>query len=195
MESDAQTGNRALVRELLTERLDAAGLTRGRGITASAHKVMQQRLVDHLAYMDRENLMTLAETLIDTAARGIWPSEALVRSMAHALQAPPLAQRRIVSSWLASVEGPTAEAGGWLVELYRFLLATGRPPLAMDMRQIRERAMDNNRQMELVQDRKARGVATDEDGLWMQRYLDDQRAARAVVESGRERRAMAEGAQ
>lgn len=193
METDALKPGRAAVKDLLTDRLDAAGLQRPKGVSVDGHAMTRRRLEDHLSYMDPENLMTLAEALLDSVTGAHWPSELVVRQMAHALQAPPAGQKRIVTSWLASVEGPMAEAGGWLVELYRFLLRHGRPPLSMDMRQIREQAAGNARRVEMIRGRIDRDVASGEDREWLERYLADQRAARAVVEQGAQRRQEAEG--
>ena len=186
---DAQ-GRRA-VRLLLVERAEAAGMVRRKGVSAEAHAALLDRLCDHLSYMTPENLRTLAELVIEAGngpARSWWPAEVTVRGLAHGLQARPITQHRIVTSWLASVEGPVAEAGGWLVELYRFLLRHRRPPMTMDQRQMREEAAENNRRMGLVQDRIERNAATDEDRGWLERYLRDQALAREIVDRGRQGR-------
>ncbi|MFD1913814.1 hypothetical protein [Halodurantibacterium flavum] len=194
MESDGQKTGKARVRDLLIGRLQEAGMTRPRGQAVAQHEAFLGRVAEQLAYMDEENLRTLAETLIDMAQGGVWPSEVLIRQYARALQAPPIQQHRIVSSWLASVEGPLAEAGGYLVELYRFLIRHGRPPLAMDMRLIREQAEANGRQVHLAQDRLRREVVTEEDRAWLAQYRADQAAAQRIVDEGARRRAQSERA-
>ena len=186
--SDAKAEDRARVKALLVERLDQAGMARRRGVSAAAHEQWTARLCDQLAYMTDENLMTLAETLIDNAPGGVWPSEIVIRQFARALQEAPAVERRIISSWLASVEGPKAEAGGHLVELFRWLDRHGRPPLAMDMVTIRERAQANARRVEIVRDRIARGVAVQEDRDWLVHYLRDRDQAQALVDAGRARK-------
>lgn len=191
--SGAKAEDRARVKALVVDRLDQAGMVRKRGVAAAVHEAAMARLCEQLAYMSDDNLMTLAEALIDSAPDGVWPAEVVIRQFARAIQEPPAAERRLVSSWLASVEGPKAEAGGHLVELYRWLLKHPRPPLAMDMREIHERAAENARRIELVRDRIARETATQEDRDWLGQYLRDQDQARALVEAGRARKDVTEG--
>lgn len=191
-QEDTDATDRARVRRLLIDRVEAAGLVRARAVTAEAQKAMLNRLADHLAYMTGENLQTLAELLIDNPGLNppqSWPSEVMIRQFARSLQVPPVRERRIVTSWLASVEGPVAEAGGYLVELYRFLLRHGRPPLDYDLRQVRETSAENNRRCVLIRDRIARDVATAEDRLWLEAYVRDQAETRRILDAGQARRA------
>jgi hypothetical protein len=192
--SDSEDGKegKAKVRDLLIQRVAEAGLVRAKGVSADMHDAYLKRLESQLAYMSAENLMTLSELVIENGqgpSRTVWPSEVIVMNFARALQAPPPAQRRIISSWLASVEGPVAEAGGYLVELYRFLAKHGRPPMQMDNREMREAARDNNRRCDLIADRIDRGTVTEDDRDWLARYREDERAARQIVDEGARRRA------
>jgi hypothetical protein len=192
MEGEEAAAGRAKVRDLLVDRANAAGLVRRKGVTDAAHAALIDRLCGQLAYMTPDNLRTLAELVIDAGdgpGRTWWPAETTVRGLAEALQARPLAQHRIVSSWLASVEGPVAEAGGWLVELYRFLRQHKRPPFAWDRRRLREEAAENNRRHGLLCDRVNRNAAVAEDRAWMASYAEDAREARAIVDAGRAARA------
>ncbi|MDO5621931.1 MAG: hypothetical protein Q4G24_10720 [Paracoccus sp. (in: a-proteobacteria)] len=175
---------RAAVRVHLIARLDEAGLTRPGKITAGAFDKLRGRMVDALAYMAPENLMTLAEVLIDLSPDGVWPGEVIWRTQSRAIQMPPPAQSRIVSSWLASVEGPRADAGGYLAELYRWLVAHRRPPLDWDMRQIRGQAEENRRRADLIRDRISRNVAVEDDRRWLSGYLSALAEARAIVVGG-----------
>ncbi|MGP3699205.1 hypothetical protein [Rhodobacter sp. NSM] len=186
--SGAKAEDRARVKALVVDRLDQAGMARKRGVPAAAHEATMGRICERLAYMSDDNLMTLAETLIDSAPDGVWPSEIVIQQFARSLQEPPPAERRIVSSWLASIEGPKAEAGGHLVELYRWLLKHPRPPLAMDLREIRDQAVENARRCELTRDRIDRETASPEDRVWLEQYLRDRDAARALVDAGRGRK-------
>ena len=174
------------------DRLTDAGLQRPRGVSVAAHDGLMRRLVEHLAYMTPGNLETLAETLIDAAADGRWPSEVVIRNFAKGLQDAPAEERRIVRSWFASVEGPRAIMGGYEVELLRFLLQRGRPPLPGDMRELRERAAENARRVELVRGRIDRQTVTDDDQAWMDRYEADRRRAYALIEAGQNRQEAAE---
>lgn len=188
----AEESGRARVRRLLVGRVQEAGLVRARGVTAEAHQAAMGKLAEHLAYMSAENLQTLAEVVIDNAggrSGNEWPAETLVRSWAQALQPAPPQRHRIVTSWLASVEGPKAEAAGHLVELYRFLLLRRVPPGPYDLRRITEEAAENARRRVLIRDRVARDCATDEDRRWLAEYLRHEAEARAVIEDARARRA------
>lgn len=186
---------RAAVRVHLFDRLDAAGLVRGKkGGTVADHAAMRARLADWLAYMSADNLRTLADLLIDLAAgplRNEWPSEATVRNTAQTLQRKPATEKRIVTSWLASVEGPMALAQGIEVELFQFLRTHGRPPGGFDKTQMAERARENARAVERLQDRAERGTITPEERGWLERYLRDRAEVRGIIESGQARRAAA----
>ncbi len=195
-ENEAESG-KAAVRSLLLTRCDEAGLRRAKGVTEAVHAALRARLVDRLAYMTPVNLMVLAEAVIDTAgqqtgaARGVWPSEVIVMGYAHGLQRPPLREMRIVTSWFGSVEGPIAEAGGYAVELFRFLARHGRPPLAMDMRKIREEAQENQRLAGIIRDRIERNACTPDQRTWLENWLTDQRTARGFIDQGNAQRSAA----
>lgn len=176
---------RAAVRVLLIERLDQAGLAKPRKVSVDAHEVGQKRACDHLAYMDPENLMTLAEVLIGVCKDGFWPAEFVIRQMAESLQPAPALESRIFQSWLASIEGPKAELDGTLVELYRFLKAKKMPPGPVDKRLIAERSADNARFLELVKERIE--VPAEEQARW-DAYRRDEAAAREIVDGGKKKR-------
>lgn len=191
-----ETGGKAAVREHLIGRLTDAGVVKPKAMTGDQFAQMQKRLIDHLAYMDVENLLTLAEGMMGLAGgplRNQWPSEVIVRNHAHVIQAPPFEQPRIVSSWLASVEGPTAQARGWLVPLYRFLRRSGRPPLPYDMRSMRDEATEASRQITLIKDRIARGSASDADRAWLVAWQRDEAEAGRIVAAGTQRRLAGDG--
>lgn len=180
---------RAQVRELLIRRLQDAGLTRAKGQGEPALMRSLDNMMDRLAYMTPDNLRTLADVVIDLAQRpgggsGVWPSEVAMYQLASGLQVRPFRMSRVVWSWLGSVEGPVAEAGGYLVELFRFLRRFQRPPLPGDMREIRDRAAENNRQRGLIADRVKRDVIRPDDQAWMEAYLSDEREARGYVDQG-----------
>ncbi len=190
-QDDGEEAGRAAVGRLLVGRVAAAGLARGRGVSVTDHAARLRTLCERLAYMTPENLQTLAEVILDNATGQppAWPSEALVLQWARAIQTPPPREQRIVTSWLASKAGPEAEAAGHLVELYRFLLRHGRPPLPMDLRQMRKQAADNARTATLIRDRIARDVVQPDDRAWLAAYVRDEGEAQALIEQGRQRRA------
>lgn len=178
------------VRVLLIERLLDAGFVRPRGVTAEVFERRKKHLIDQYAYMSPDNLMTLAETLIIKADKGgIWPSELVVRQFANSLQPPPPMQSRIVTSWLASIEGPKAVLRGDMVELYRYVRRHHAPPQGnYAVIKIAEEARDNARRRTIVQERLRDGVASDEDRRWLRDWEADQEAALALVRAGQEKR-------
>ncbi|MCF7700539.1 hypothetical protein GLR48_14640 [Loktanella sp. M215] len=182
---------------LFWDRIDEAGMQRPRHggslMTLEDYQAMRRRLCDRLAYLEPDNLLTLAELMICNAAgagrprHGVWP-EAAILSEAKALQTPPVTDMPIVTSWLASIEGPPAVAGGFEVELFRHLRRTGRPPLPYDMHKIREDGIEANRQIELVQSRIDRDTATAEDRAWLEAYQRDRQAVAQIVKAGQDKR-------
>lgn len=197
-EGDGEEAGRAAVRSRLVQRLAAAGLRPARGQTQAAVDEMGERLVRRLSYMSPAVLDVLAETLLDAAVRaqaphaGRWPSEVAVLQLAEALQSRPPERAAIVTSWLASVEGPVAEADGSLVTLYRWLVTRRRPPTRFDRAPggefTRALAEDLHR-LQMVEDRIARGAERGEDRPWLESWRRSEREARALVDAGREKRA------
>lgn len=185
---------RAVVRKHLIERLHAAGMVKPRKLGAEAFAQSQKFLERQLAYMSADNVMTLAETLIDNAVGSEWPSEVVIRAMAKDLQKPPVTQSRLMSSWLASVEGPKAVAAGYLVELYRYLRRHNKPPAAFDLRRIAEEADANQRHATIVRERIEADIARPEDRHWLVQYQADREAALAIVDHGNKKRAEGDAA-
>lgn len=190
-ESSPLTG-RAKVRALLIEPLEADGLQRprGKGHDVESHKAFLDRLQDRLAYLDAETLVVLRHVVLrlaEGALQNQWPSLATVLNNAHRLASPPDAP--IVTSWLASVEGPRAEAGGFLVELHAFLARHGRPPQPRDMERIRDEARENSMRAARLQRRIADGVGLlGDDAGWLDWYERQQDICRAVVRAGKVKR-------
>jgi len=192
-EADDQI-SRARVREVLINPLQAAGLRRPKGLTERGHADSLTHLVGQLDHMTADNLRTLADVVMDHAAlpgaaQGFWPTEVMIKAWAQGLQPRPFRLHRVVVSWLACIEGPKAEAGGWLVPLFRFLRSKHRPPLAGDWHEIRAEADADSRRLSMIADRRARGAMTDEDRQWMAQYQADQSTAQQFVDQGRARRA------
>jgi len=192
---DHQVTGRAAVRRLFVARLAEAGMRRARGASVADHDALMERLVDHLAYMRPECLSVLADAVIGAgggARRDECPSEVTIRNWAEGLQAKPWEERPIVRSWLASVEGPRAEAGGYLVQLMRHLRKRPVPPTPYDIRQIHAQAGEDQRTIGLIRGRIERGTATDTDRAELRAYLNDEALARDIVDAGKARRAAAE---
>lgn len=199
-EQDIEESGRARVRSLFVQRLAEAGIKPVRGATTDQHAKTMSRLVERLSYMTGENLATLAETVISQAAhagKDQCLSEVVIVAMAEGLQRRPFQRWRIVSSWLRSVEGPIALAGGYEVELFRWLRgqASERPPMKTDLRQIVEEAEENRFKVRRILDRQSRGLDDPPDNAWLMGYRRDQAEARQLIDEGEDaRRARAEGA-
>jgi hypothetical protein len=194
--TDAPLTGKAKVRALLIAPLEAAGLQRpkGKGHDVATHDAMLDRLQDRLAYLDPALLAVLVDVVIglaDGPARNIWPAFATILNNAHRLQRPPDTDLPIVTSWLVSVEGPRAEAGGYLVELHSFLRKHGRPPSAFDMAEIRERAAENVRRRVRVAEWIDAGLTAGraEDVDWLRAYDERLAYCRDLVRQGVAKRA------
>ncbi|MEM8822051.1 MAG: hypothetical protein AAGF30_00425 [Pseudomonadota bacterium] len=190
---DERATGRERVRLALWDRLDEAGMKPAIGQTQDAHGEMRKRLGLRFGYMTDANLATLAETLIDQgsgAKHDRLPGEATIVGLARALQKEPVTQKRIVTSWLASVEGPKARAGGYEVALFRWLQrSTGRPPMAFDMTRIVDQGRDDLRMAKLIEDRIARNVVSADDRNWLSAYIADRDAVAAIIAEGDAKRA------
>jgi hypothetical protein len=181
-QSEGPTGRDA-VRTLLIEPLEVAGLVRQRNVKAAVHDAAVQKMIERLAYMRPDRLVTLCEAVIDNATgdrANRWPAYATVWNWARRLQSPPDDERHIMNSWLRSVEGPIASAGGYLAELYLWLRKHGRPPSVFELEKIKGEAEDRNR-------RRARGDEQDRDE--MEYFARVERHCLDLVESGDVRRA------
>jgi len=185
MEEQEDKPGCALMRVHFAERLANAGLQRPRGMTEEALNQMMRRLVRALSYLSLPSIETLAEQVMDAAAgpkRNQWPSELMIRQMAQALEQRPLEDRPIVASWLGSVEGPRAIAGGYLVEMLRWLRAHSRPIMPYDLRSIHEQASENRRRRQIITERRRAGDDRAEDRAWMLEYAEDERQALGIIE-------------
>ena len=197
--AEQNDAGRGLVRRVFVEAVAQAGLSRPRGMTAGGFEAGLDRLITALDHMGADNLSTLAEAVVAHAAqatgqaRGVWPAFVLVQSWAHGLQPRPFRLSRIVTSWLASVEGPVAAAGGYEVQLLRLLRRVQRPPLPADLADCKAQAGEDRRRLGLVADRLARGVARDDDRAWHAAFLADQAQAAAFIDQGRAARAQSTG--
>lgn len=183
---------RAKVRRLMWDRLDEAGVGRPKGWTLDQYAGWRTRMADRLAYMSAENLETLAETIIDNAPAARCPSETVIRQWAKGLEPPPVEEARLVTSWLASVEGPAALAGGFEVELFRHLRGTGKPPSPYDMTRIRREASDNHRQVQILTERSERSTIQPHDRDWLEAFQRDRDRVRRIIAEGQARREVAQ---
>lgn len=183
---------RARVRALLIQPMEAAGMVRPPRMRAMDHDDLLDRMQDRLGYLPDGLLSALAEALIRLGEGPLqhhWPAWATIWNTACRLMPPPDDESHIMTSWLASIEGPVARAGGYLVELHAFLRRTGRPPGSFEMSKIRADAQDNQRRRERVQEWIVKGHAKTEDRDWLDHYLRRLAHCEALVARGEEKRA------
>jgi hypothetical protein len=192
--SDAQTedgqglGKRARVRALLIDPLEALGLRRKANVTLAEHHIAMDRLADNLAYLSDTGLRALCEMLRtkgEGAARNIWPASATIYALAELIERRPIEELPGCLRWFRSVEGPRAMAAGTLVETWSFFHRMKRPPVHQ-ARQLAERAAENRRKLQIIAERAAAGVATDEELAWAQGYRDRLAYCEGLVRSARE---------
>ena len=184
---------REKVRALLIDPLQEEGMRRPARETVAQHNKNLTKLAGWLSYMTPENLIEMRRVVRDNAEGkrlDAWPSIVSVRNLAHRMQRPPLDEKHISYTWLASVEGPPARAGGYLVELYEWLKVHGKPP-HLGLPKIRDEAYDNRRKRELTEERIGRGTALEEDRVWLEWYLRQLNHCEEIVRRGEEKRAAA----
>jgi hypothetical protein len=196
--ADLERAGRHAVRTLFWDRLDEAGVKRPKGLTVEAYAALRDRLTDRLSYMAAPNLVTLAQLMID-AAQGPWrdkcPDEVVIWNHAKAIQRPPIGEHPIYTSWVRSIEGPPALAGGYLLELAEFVVRFYRAPTDYDLAKIKEAAAANARRLYLTQDRAARGVAPADDLQWASWYVRERDRLAGFVADGMAHRAALVAAQ
>lgn len=193
-DSAEEEAGRAIVRDCLVNRLNQAGLRPRRGLTVADQAKVGESLVVNLAYMSAQNLATLSETILSAAAQpgpamGHWPAEVLIRSWAEALQARPFSMHPIIASWLRSVEGPTALAGGYLVELLRWLRRNRRALFPADLAAIKRQANDMQGQLLRIRERIDCGRPWPDDRETLADWIRDEAEALQYVDDGNAGRA------
>jgi hypothetical protein len=183
---------RARVRALVIQPMEAAGMVRDTRLKAADHEALLDRMQDRLGYLPDGLLSALAEALVRLGEGPLqhrWPAWATIWNTACRLMPPPDDETHIMTSWLASVEGPVARSGGYLVELHAFLRRTGRPPGSFEMSKIRTDAQDNQRRRQRIEEWIAKGHAKTEDRDWLDHYLRRLAHCEALVRGGEEKRA------
>jgi hypothetical protein len=126
-----QPGKEA-VRARLIDQLQAAGIKRARGTTAEQAANDLAKLEARLAYMSAASLDALCEVVERNAdgPRGDrWPAALLIYRWARKIEPPPVAQSRLVVSYMRSQAGKDALAADQALELVNFLKGYGRPPV------------------------------------------------------------------
>lgn len=191
-EHNHEATGREAVRLHFVQRLAGSGLKPAKGLTEAQHAEAQKKLVEFLSYLSVPSLVTLADQVLTVAGgkgRDSWPSELVIRQMAEGLEKRPVIMAPIVTSWLASIEGPKAEAGGYLAQLFRHLRTHPRPVMSYDLTQIRQQAADDRRREAVIQSRAEAGLTSEDDLRWRADLAEDLRQAREIIDRAARARA------
>ena len=121
--------------------------------------------------------------------RDLWLTEQIIRQMAEALEHRPAEEAPIITSWLASVEGPRALAAGHAVEMLRYLRKKRSALMPYDRKMIADDADRNARQRQLISERQRDGIDRVEDRQWLAEYAAEMRLVEALVARGDQSRA------
>ena len=181
-------GKRARIRMLLIDPLEALGFRRKTSTTVAEHQAAIDSLADNLAYLSDTGLRALCEMLRtkgEGTARNIWPAPATVYALAELIERRPLEELPGCLRWFRSVEGPRAQAAGTLVETWSYFHRMKRPPVHM-ARDLAQRAADNRRQLQIIDERAAADVATAEELAWARGYRDRLAYCERLVRGGDE---------
>lgn len=184
---------RAKVRRCFIDPLTRDGLVAAKGVTVDDHRAFLDKLADRLGYLEEALLVTLAELTLGWAegpARNRWPAFATIWNAATRLRQPPDNERHIMTTWLASIEGPRAREAGHLVELHSWLRKHGCPPSPYAMaKEILPEAAENARTRARVKREIDAGSARPSDVEWLNSYLRYLGYCEALVAGGEAHRA------
>lgn len=183
--------NRDRVRRLLFTPLGFRWPTAGPGrVSPEEGRARLDAIADDLAYLPDHILSALADVLRhrgEGAARDFWPSRASILGHADWLHPRPLQLAPALMRWFASVEGPRAIEAGEVVETWAHYERSKAPPVSpMARAAVSDRARENARRLELIADRRERGVRQDPGDLdWEAGYLARRHLCEDFIRSAR----------
>jgi hypothetical protein len=182
---------RARVRALLIDPLEDGGMVRPARVTVDAHKAFLAKVADEIGYLSDLGLTALADFLIRMAGeKQVWPALNVIKNQAWSLEPRPAHLSAVVTSVLMSRLGEEALRDGWHAELLLDMRKMRPVPKGDFVKgQLLQRAKDNQKNMRVIDDRAARGVARDGDDRWRAAYLRGQDEAKQIIQSGIEKRA------
>jgi hypothetical protein len=188
--------NRDRIRVKLFDRL---GFRFPRGTDPEVAKSTLNRIADELAYLSDDSLAAVCDILRtkgEGSSRNFWPDRATFLGFAEIVQRRPLRDLPGLASWFGSIEGPKAEKEGTLVETMQFIISRKMPPVSDTARQaVVSRAAENKRRLQIISERRERGVAVDADDLAFEDWYGKQLAvATDLMREERARRGFADHA-
>lgn len=195
-DGSANQSNRDRIRVKLFDQL---GFRFPRGTDSEIAKATLNRIADELSYLSDESLAALCDILRtkgEGSSRNFWPDRATFLGFAEIVQRRPLRDLPGLASWFGSIEGPKAEAQGILVETLQFIISRKMPPVSDPARQaVVSRAAENKRRLQIISERRERGVAVDADDLAFEDWYGKQLAvATDLMRQERARRGFADHA-
>ncbi len=184
MEGEELKQGKARVYRVLLEPLKERGMARPARMTVAAEQDMMDRLAARLAYMAEDRLQALAEVVEAHGGgklRNTWPAEVSICNWARRIQQPPAGVSRLVRTMLQSAAGDAAEAGGYLVELFRFLRKHGTPPGDnYGYNLIQSEASENQSRRARILREQQKGIASTGDLDWLRHYMQDRIRAQDI---------------
>lgn len=193
-DGQASETNRARVRRLL---LSPLGFRRPKAVSEEDQARILDQVCDDLGYLSDEGLRRV-EQMLRTKGQGSsknwWPDLATFRAYAEYAEPRPIEELPALRRWFGSIEGPKAIAQGTVVETWQWFVRKKVPPVKPQDRQlVRERAAENARRLQLVEERGRAGRVVDpSEAEWASWYraqhdrlaamIADERGARAAAE-------------
>lgn len=184
MEGEVLRQGKERVERILTGPLEMMGMGRKRGVKVEDHAAMLDRLRARLAYMGEDELAALRE-VVERYATGrdlnTWPDEISVINWARRIQPPPPSESRLVRSYLQSGAGRAAQAGDYLVELFRYLKVQGQPPNEFALSQIIREADERRRDLPRVERAVKDGRASPQEEHGLRVYMNTLARCEAIL--------------
>jgi len=183
-----QAGKARVLRHLIVPLQDVMRLKRPKRVSEAQHLAGLGEMQARLAYLGEAELVALREAIVATLTEGAaWPAPAVVIQMASAICRPPPDDSPMVRSYLGSVAGRDALAGGYHVELWRWLKDKGRPPMGEpDWRAIRAMAAEGARERARLAELRDRGVTLSSgEAARLDGHVRAEARVVALIEAGR----------
>jgi hypothetical protein len=170
MDAREQADREKRVQALLVEPLFRRGFGRPTTVNAAGFEAMVDDLRQRLAYMTDQNLAALEEVVAANPGgpnKDRFPIANVILSHAAQIQAPGDDASPLMRAVFAHALGLDAITGGWAPELLAWLRKHRRFPTDYAVRDIRDQAASNARQMAIFDERLARGeTLRDSEEAW-----------------------------